>query len=442
MKRHWSRIFAYMLGIPLLLALLAACGAGTETAGPASGGATTIKIGTDFPVSGKDTAGGKPTENGAHYAVDEANTQNFIPGYKFVFVPKDDVGASGSHEGTVGQKNANDLIGDALVAGIVGPLNSSVAVAMLPVTNQAPIALISPANTNNCLTQTMPEEECGGAKNKISTYRPTGKVTYFRIATLDMHQGAALANFAYNDKVYKTVYVVDDQETYGVGIATNFINQWKKNGGTVIARKSVKSTTSYENLLTEIASTEPDVIFFGGNDSTGGTALRQQMPRIPGLEETALIVGDGTKTSAFASAVVPTGGGPVYSSVAGQDAAGVPAAKKFIEGYNKAYGQANLGSYTPAAYDSTWILMTAIKKVIQDRKVITPKDSNDAAQAKIFRQAVIDTMQGIKYDGVTGSHSFDQNGDTKNKAISIYTLGDDPKVGDGWKYTTSVKPDA
>ncbi|MBV9231087.1 MAG: ABC transporter substrate-binding protein, partial [Chloroflexi bacterium] len=205
MQKRWSRILALTMGIPLLLAILAACGSGTTSTGSSSGGnapagSTTIKVATELPVSGKDESAGKPTENGAHLAVDEANAANTIPGYKLVFVPKDDVGPSGSHDGATGQKNVQDLIGDALVAGIVGPLNSSVAVAEMPVANQAPIALISPSNTNDCLTQTTPDYECGGANNKISTYRPTGKVTYFRIATLDQFQGAALADYGFKEK--------------------------------------------------------------------------------------------------------------------------------------------------------------------------------------------------------------------------------------------------
>jgi branched-chain amino acid transport system substrate-binding protein len=80
-----SRILALAMGIPLLLALLAACGgSGTGSNSPTpSGGTTTgtIKIATELPVSGGDTSSGKPTENGAHLAIDEANAANAIPGY-------------------------------------------------------------------------------------------------------------------------------------------------------------------------------------------------------------------------------------------------------------------------------------------------------------------------------------------------------------------------
>ncbi|MBA2396418.1 MAG: ABC transporter substrate-binding protein, partial [Ktedonobacteraceae bacterium] len=199
MRRISGRIMVLTMGLSLLLAILASCGAGTTGGGNTGNGtptgSTTIKVATDFPVSGKDTSSGKPAENGAHMAVDEANASNAVPGYKLVFVPKDDVGGSGLHDPSVGQQNIRGLIGDALVAGVVGPFNSSVAKAEMPIANKAPIALISPANTNTCLTQEGDASGCSGASDVVRTVRPTGKVTYFRIATTDSHQGPAMADW-------------------------------------------------------------------------------------------------------------------------------------------------------------------------------------------------------------------------------------------------------
>src|SRR5947199_4297412 len=135
MKRSWSRIFALTMVIPLLLAILVACGSGTTggTGGTTpTSGSTTIKIATDFPVSGKDTSSGKPAENGAHMAVDQANKNHTIPGYTLVFVPKDDVGPSGTNAPPVGPQNVRPLLVDALVAALAGPLNSALAQAQLP----------------------------------------------------------------------------------------------------------------------------------------------------------------------------------------------------------------------------------------------------------------------------------------------------------------------
>ena len=430
-----------------MIALLSACGSGTGTTGSSgsgssggSGGTVTIKIGSDFPTSGSDASAGTPAENGVALAVKEANDTNFIPGYKFVHVAKDDTGANGTHDPTVGQKNVTDLAGDAQVAGIVGPLNSSVALAEMPTTNNAPVALLSPANTNDCLTQNTPDYLCGGANSKVAKLRPTGKVSYFRIATLDQYQGGALANYAYKTKNYRKVFVIDDTEAYGAGLATNFKTFWKQLGGQVVGSQSVKSTSSYENVLTAAASAKPDFIFFGGNDSTGGITIREQMQKVAGLENTPFEVGDGTKTIAMAKAIKPLGGGPVFGSVAGTDPSQVPAAKAFIDAYNKQFGASNLGAYSGGSYDSAKIILQAIKQVIDGKKAALPKDSNDDAGAKTFRQAVIDAIQGTSYNGVTGSQSFDKNGDTTNRTISIYTIGGNSPGPDGWSFVQGVDP--
>src|SRR5690242_6378648 len=132
-----------------------------------------IKIATDLPTSGLAESFGKPLENGANLAVMQANAHQTILGYTLQFVPKDDVGSSGVPDPTVGAANVTALISDALVAGIVGPLNSSVALAEMPIANQAPIVLISPSNTFPCLTKDTAASGCSGSNDLLPTLRPT-----------------------------------------------------------------------------------------------------------------------------------------------------------------------------------------------------------------------------------------------------------------------------
>ena len=434
MQKRFSRFLALSLGVPLLLGTLAACGAGTTGSSSSTPtGTTTIEVATELPASGKDTSNGKPTEDGAHLAVDEANKNNTVPGVKFVFVPKDDVGPSGAHDAGVGVQNTNALIGDALVAGVVGPFNSNVAKAEMPVANQAPIAFISPSNTNQCLTQVGDKIGCSGANNLVSTLRPSGKVTYFRIATTDDHQGPANADYLYAQNL-KKAYVIDDTQVYGVGIANTFSDEWTKKGGTLLGRSSEPaSTTSFISLLTQIASKNPDVIYYGGTDSDGGTNIRQQMQQVPGLQNTAFAGGDGIVSDSFAQ-TVGTSGGAVYGTVASADVNANPAAANFVKSYKATYGA--LGSYSAAGYDCMNILIQGIKKAIASGAK-APTDKGDAAGAKTFRQAVIDAIQKTDYTGTTGHHTFDANGDTTNKVITIQKLTTvDSKPG--WKIIQTV----
>ncbi len=287
-------IFASLTFPLLLLIILSACGTGvTTTSGTKQAGSTTIEIGTDFPVSGREVTTGKPIEDGARLAIDEANTSHLIPGYTFSIVAKDDVGPSGSHDPAIGAQNVTALIDDALVAGIVGPYNSSVARSQMPIANEAPIAMISPGTSNQCLTKSSAAVGCSGKNDIIRSVRPTGHVTYFRTITTDDHQGVS-AIYAYQTLHFRKVFIIDDAETYGIGVATTFKTEWQKLGGTLLGYASEPgNTTSYLALLTQIAVMHPDLIYFGGLDSTGGVYLRQQMLQVPTLKNTPFMGADG-----------------------------------------------------------------------------------------------------------------------------------------------------
>ncbi len=435
MQKSWSRIFALAMGIPLLLVMLAACGG----SGTGTGGTTpttqniVIKVATELPVSGADASSGKPAENGAHLAVNEANAANFIPGYTLVFDPKDDVGAGGVHDPTVGATNVTSLIGDAQVVGIVGPFNSNVAKAEMPIANQAPISLISPSNTNTCLTQNTADTGCVGPNNLISTLRPSGKVTYFRVATTDNHQGGVGADYLYKTLKFKNAYVIDDTETYGVGLANAFIKEWQANGGKVLGHDSLKSSTDYSGELAKVAAAKPDVIYYAGVDSTGGTQIRKQMVSTPGLQKTPFAGGDGIQTSAFATAIGTSSGGAVYCTVAAVDATKVPSAATFISNYQAKYGP--LGAYSASGYDAMKILLQAVKNAIA-AGAKPAANAGDTSAAQTFRQAVIDQIAKTDYNGVTGHQSFDANGDTTNKTISVYQLAA-VSGAPGWQYVTA-----
>src|SRR6266700_8156284 len=406
--------------------------------GPAPTGLTIIKIATDLPVSGKDIRLGKPAENGARLAVDQANANHTLAGYTLVFEPKDDVGHRGDHDPAVGARNVTAFVAEALVAGIVGPLNSRVAMAELPIINQAPLAQISPASTNPCLSKEIAEWECSGFTSLLPLLRPTGKVTSFRIATTDDQQGPAGADFVLKTLQLQKVSVIDDAAPYGMGLAHGFIKQFLAHGGTVLGySRQPGPITSYLELLTQIAALHPDAIYFGGIDATGGTVLRQQMQHVAGLEQLPFIGADGIMTPGFAS-TIGLAGGPVYATVAVVDTMSSASAASFNRQYDAVYGSANRTIYSALAYDCANILIQAIKTALANG-AHPPTASGDLAGAKAFRQAVINAVQGTSWDGITGHQAFDSNGDTTNKVISIYQLAAVNGKPD-WKYLTAAMP--
>src|SRR5262249_23904584 len=156
----------------------------------------------------------------------------------------DDVGAGGVHDPATGANNIRSAASDALVAGCVGPFNSSVAKAEMPIANNAGLALISPSNTNETLTKPQ--------YGQLGTLLPAGKVTYFRVSTTDDLQGPAGADYFYKNANVTKVYVIDDTETYGAGIAKNFSTEFQKLGGTVVGHKGLdKSTKDFKPAITE-----------------------------------------------------------------------------------------------------------------------------------------------------------------------------------------------
>src|SRR5260370_23665730 len=334
-------------------------------------GTIQIQVATLLSVSGGDDSDGKRPDNWSRIAVSEE--ANAITGYNLVFTPDDP---------NVGVQNIiKQLVGNALVAGVVGPFYSNGPEKEIPISNQAPLAMISPSNTNPCLTQSSEAVGCGGANNLISTLRPTGNVTYFRIATTDDHQGSVMADYLYKTQHYKSAYVIDDPHSYPIHIPHTFTAEWRKLNGKLWHSTWSEITSS---LLAQITSLKPDVIYFGG-DATTGTQLRQQMQQFPTLQHTPYAGGDHIIDQSFARTIVS----PVFATVeASSDHQSL--ATDFVKKYQSAYAILP-DSYSAAGYDCMKILMAAIEKAIKDGAK-APSSSTDAATAKIFRQAVIDAL--------------------------------------------------
>ena len=259
-----------------------ACSSSGSTAAPSSGG-TSAAPAAGNPAAApprapsrsasisrcraRETANGGPTFNGIQLAVDEANAAGGVAGYK-IEINKQDDAVNGAHDPKQGASNAQTLVADEAVVGMVGPFNSNVARAQIPVTNEAGLAQCSPANTGVDLT-----------KEGSDKYRPKNpdKRNYFRVATPDDIQGPAGAQYAFNDLKKTKAWVVDDTEAFGVGVANSFTDEFKKLGGTIVKRdgNDFKKNTDFASLINAVKASNPDVVYFGGTQVTGGGQLKQ-----------------------------------------------------------------------------------------------------------------------------------------------------------------------
>lgn len=381
--------------------------AGCSSSSTASSGAKTITIGTEFPMSGAETANGEPAANGVKLAIKQANAKNAVPGYTLAISVQDDA-VNGAHDPQQGATNLHTLVADTTVVGVVGPFNSSVAQAEIPISNAAGLLQCSPANTNTGLTY-LPD---------ALQYRPNNpdKINYIRLAAPDSIQGPAGADYVYNDLGVKSVYILDDTETFGVGVGNSFSDQFKKDGGTVTKRDSApKSTTDYTPLFTAAAAAHPAAVYLAGTTPTGmGLALKQGRT-VAGFETIPFMGPDGVAdlgpggTTGATITVAGSAAHDVHGTVAGIH--DLPSGSTFVADYNTEYGKAP-GAYSAASYACAQVIIAGMAKAV------AAGTTDLAAIREGVRANSI--AAGNSFDTVVGTVSFDKNGDITTPYMSFY----------------------
>jgi len=375
-----------------------ACGS-TSGGGGAKG---TIKIGSDLPTC---TAGGKSTQNGIDFAIKQKNAAGGVSGFTIQFVPFDDC-RQAAYSADAGVENVTSMLGDSKFLGMIGPYNSAVAKAEIPRAAAQHFTMVSPSNTNPCLTKDLstcsyhPQDLRGGQPNN-----------YFRVVTTDDYQGPAMADYAYKTLNLKNVGVLDDSTVFGAGIADTFSSEFKKLGGTVTRDSYKKEQTSdWRSKLLTFKAAGAQAVYVGGTDDQNICIPRKQMKQIGW--DAPYMGGDGIETP---DCINQASGNEVGISAtsAGADATQIPGAKSTIDAFRAAFPQPNdFGGYTMQAYDATNALMAAIGRAI-----------NDANGSMPSREQVRKEMAATKgFVGVIGTYDFDQNGDNSLKIVSIYTV--------------------
>jgi branched-chain amino acid transport system substrate-binding protein len=386
---------------------LTACGSrGDDGGSDSEGGGTTVVIGVDAPLTGDLSALGLGIKNSADLAAKTANEQKLVDGITFKVEALDD-----QAQPSAGQQNATKFVANKDVLGVVGPLNSSVAESMQKVFDDAKLVQVSPANTNPALSQ---GPDWNGGK-KARPYK-----SYFRTATTDAIQGPFAAQYLYNDAKKKKVFVIDDKKTYGAGLAATFTAEFKKLGGTVAGTEHVNpDTKDFAAVVAKVKSSGADVVYYGGEYPVAGPLskqLKKAGAKIP------LVGGDGIYSADFIKLSGKEGQGDLATSV-GAPVETLPSAKEFVANYKKAGYKEAFEAYGGYSYDSAWAIIEAVKKVVEGNGGKLPSDA---------RAKVIEAMQTVSFDGVTGKVSFDEFGDATNKQLTVYKY-----EGDAWKAVKS-----
>jgi len=341
-----------------------------------------VKIGHVGPLSGSIAHLGKDNENGAKMAVEELNAKGVMIGGKKVkleLVLEDDAGDP--KQGTaVAQKLA-----DMKVSGVIGHLNSGTSIPASKIYSAAGIPQISPSATNPAFTR-------------------AGYKTTFRVVADDVHLGGTLGRYAVSTLKGKSIAVIDDRTAYGQGVAEEFVKAVKKAGGKVVGQEfTTDKATDFMPILTTLKGKNPDVIFFGGMDAVAGPMMRQM--KNLGIKA-KFMGGDGICSSELAKLA---GDGMADGQVVCAEAGGVEGAQKagldkFNADFKKKFN-ADVQVYAPYVYDAVNVMVAAMVK------------AGSSEPAKYL--PVLAKTDG--YKGVTGTIAFDEKGDVKNGALTLYT---------------------
>jgi len=393
----FKRLSTVISLIMVVSMVLTACGGG-------GGAAKTLKIVSSLPMTGASLTQTQAIVNAMALRVDQAGGKACGGKYTITYQPWDDASAAlGKWDPAVETENANKAAADKSIIAYLGTFNSGAAKLSIPILNQAgPLVMISPANTYPGLTHSA--TGLTGA-DEPGKYYPTGVRNYSRVAATDDLQGPVAVNFMVSLGI-KTLYILDDQEVYGKGVADSVNQAAVAKGITVIAQEGFDPKASdYKALMTKISTSNaggpPDMIYLGAIVDNNAAQILKDKVAIMGDNVKVKFMGpDGIYTAALiegAGADVAEG---VFASTPGLALKDLGAAgTKFLSDYAAKYG-ATKEPYAIMGYDA----MGAALKAVEDVCAAGGDPTNrEAVRAAVF--AIKD------FDGALGKWSFDANGD-------------------------------
>ncbi|HEV2033055.1 MAG TPA: branched-chain amino acid ABC transporter substrate-binding protein [Candidatus Dormibacteraeota bacterium] len=390
------------LALPMLLALFLAACQTSFTSNPASPEVGKIIIASDMPL-GANADYMLPIQQAIELAISQHPN---IEGFKLEYMPMDDaLGNKASEE--KGAQNVKQMIANPRVLGMIGPANSAVAPTEIQIANPADLVMLSPTSTNDCVTLSFPF-----CKPQPGTLRTSGRNNYFRIASPDSIQGRAMARFAASVLKVKRVAAFSEQQDVGALKLDKFATEFARTGGTVVYRQDFAlGTKDFTAFLMEAAARGADAIYaVSPSNSSGACAAQAQMKSGAYFLVDDSMVSDDCIADASANSAAMFGTIPDVDLTRSND----PAAQKVVALYRKTYPNTSVidfYTYVFAAYDCTMILIEAITQAVRANHGAIPT-----------RAQVLDVVAHSQFKGVTGTYSFDANGDAVSPLMSIYEV--------------------
>jgi branched-chain amino acid transport system substrate-binding protein len=382
--------------------MIVGCGGAGGGGGGGGGEAATAKIVSDLPMQGANRAQTTTMVNAIKMAIEERGGK--AGNVKIEYEALDDATAqSGQWDAAKCAENAQQSAQDEEIIGWIGPFNSGCAAVEIPILNEAGLGMISPANTYTGLTKPTPDP------SEPEKYYPTGERNYARVIVTDVQQGQAGATLL-DQEGLESVYVLDDKETYGKGVADEFQKAAENLGIEIVGREGIDgSASNYRSLMNKIAQADPDAIYFGGIiENNAAQLIKDKVGAGMSNEEVAFIGPDGI----FVDTLLSQGGDAVEGVYV--TFGGIPPeelgqrGQEFIDAYNKKYDDP-IQPYTAYAYEAANVMLDAIERA-----------SEEAGGGVPEREAVVEQIFATEdYEGVLGTWSFDEDGDTTLTELSI-----------------------
>ncbi|HZY44872.1 MAG TPA: branched-chain amino acid ABC transporter substrate-binding protein [Anaerolineae bacterium] len=403
--------------VTLLVLASVLMGACTPAAGPAATTAPTggtLKIVSSLPLTGASLTQTDTIVKSIQLKLKQINNKVCGGNYTIVYESGDDASAAlGAWDPAVETENANKAVADASVIAYIGTFNSGAARLSIPILNKVSLVMVSPANTNPGLTKPGKGDP---AKNEPDVYYPSGKRNYVRVVAADDIQGAVAANWAKTLGV-TSVYILDDADVYGKGVADVFNKSAVALGLKVIAQESIDpKAADYKALMTKIAASNggnaPDMIYVGMDvDHNAAQLLKDKVSTMGDNTKVKFMGPDGVQTQAFIDGAGKDVAEGAYATVGGIPNEQLPAsAQQYLKDYAAAYGATN-EPYAVYGYEAINVVINALENVC--------KNGGNPTDRATVRDAVFATKN---YSGVLGTWSFDQYGDTSLTDMTGYVV--------------------
>ncbi|MFM1655629.1 ABC transporter substrate-binding protein [Brevibacillus sp. B_LB10_24] len=355
-----KKCLTFLAAFSLMAGVLTGCGSSSG-----GSGGDTLRIGVAAPLSGASAQDGQAIKKGAELAVKMANDAGGVNGKKIELVAEDD--KTDPKEAAI---VANKLATDSSILAVVGHFNSSATLAGAPIYNKNKIVEISPGSSSPAVTDAGPYT--------------------FRVITTDAFQGEYVAKWT-AEEGFKKVAVIYENTDYGLGLADVYKKAVEANGGQVVAMESyiLGQTKDFSPILTKIKQQNPDLLFVGGLYNEAALIAKQSKTlglNVPFMGVDAL----------YSNALIDLGGDAVEGFLLPgffNSSSEKENVKAFVKAFEDAYKESP-STYAAYAFDATQIIIKAMKEKGADR------------------QSIADYLTTLKgYEGVTGVHDFDENGD-------------------------------